>query len=280
VRERVTVGVAQWLPAPAAAAGNLATALGHVAALAARGCDLVVLPELWPSGFEWRTLARDVRATAEPLDGPRGAALAAAARDAGSWLVAGSVPELDGADVFNTALVVDRAGTLRATHRKAHLYTPLHEDRALARGDDLVVVDTDLVGPLGLATCFDGDFPEVARALRDAGARVVVQPAAYECAAEAWWDLLYPANALANGQWWIQANQCGATASGTFLGASRIISPQGKVVAEAPRAKDGETPAAALLVAELDLQAELERWDEESGVLYGERRRALPVRRM
>lgn len=280
MRERVTVGIAQWLPAPADGAGNLTAALTHVAALAARGCDLVVLPELWPSGFEWRTLAADVRATAEPLDGPRVAALAQAARAAGAWLVAGSVPELDGRDVYNTALVLDPAGSLRATHRKAHLYTPLHEERALARGDDLVVVDTDVVGPLGLATCFDGDFPEVARALRGAGARVVVQPAAYECAAEAWWDLLYPANALANGQWWIQANQCGATASGTFLGASRIVDPHGRIVAEAPRAAEGQTPAAHLLVADVALAAELARWDDASGVLYGERRPALPVRRV
>jgi predicted amidohydrolase len=279
VRERVVVGIAQWLPAPADGAGNLRTALGHVAALAARGCELVVLPELWPSGFEWQTLAADVRATAEPLDGPRLAALAAAARAAGAWLVAGSVPELDGDDVYNTALVLDPSGALRATHRKAHLYTPLREEQALARGDDLVVVDTDIAGPLGLATCFDGDFPEVARALRDAGARVVVMPAAYEHAAETWWDRLYPAHALANGQWWIQANQCGSTASGTFLGASRVIDPHGAVVAEAPRAGEGETPPPHLLVAELALRAEVERWDAASAVLYTRRRPALPVRR-
>ena len=45
--------------------------------------------------------------------------------------------------------------------------------------------------------------------------------------------MLYPANALANGQWWISVNQCGATPSGTLLGASRIVSPLGEVVAEA-----------------------------------------------
>ena len=91
---------------------------------------------------------------------------------------------------------------------------------------------------VGLPVCFDGDFPETARALRLAGARVVVQASAYELEAESWWDGLYPARALENGQWWVMSNQCGRTPSGTLLGGSQIISPLGRVVSRAAKAHD------------------------------------------
>src|SRR5439155_25803867 len=97
--DRAVVGIAQWLPRPGDAAGNLAAALELVAELGRRRCDLILLPELWPSGYSPKTPAGDVATSAEPVDGPRTAALAAAAAAAGAWLAAGSVPERDGADV-------------------------------------------------------------------------------------------------------------------------------------------------------------------------------------
>ena len=83
-------------------------------------------------------------------------------------------------------------------------------------------MEIDGLGAVGLSVCFDGDHPAYARRLRDLGARIVIEPAAYETPAETWWDVLYPANALVNGQWWVMANQCGGellgrtAADGTF----------------------------------------------------------------
>ena len=274
---RLTVGLAQFLATPADPRGNLERALGHVASLAAAACDLIVLPELWPCGFSWDTLADDARVAAEPLDGPRGAALAAAAERAGAWLLAGTVPEQTADGVANTAVLYAPDGRLVATHRKVRLYTPLGEQRAFVAGTALTVVVHPQLGPVGIATCFDGDFPEVARALRLAGARIVLHPAAYEVAAETWWDVLYPAQALANGQWWISVNQCGSTPSGTLLGASRVLSPLGAVVAEAPRASEGATVPPAELVVELDVVGELARWDATCGALVAEAAAVPPV---
>src|SRR4051794_39194987 len=115
---RLTVGLAQFLATPGAPRDNLERALGHIASLAAGACDLIVLPELWPCGFSWDTLADDARAAAEPLDGPRGAALAAAAERAGAWLLAGTVPELTADGIANTAVLYAPDGRLVATHRK------------------------------------------------------------------------------------------------------------------------------------------------------------------
>ncbi len=270
---QTTLGIAQFLAAPADPVANLDRAVAHIASLAARGCDLIVLPELWPCGFSWDTLADDARAAAEPIDGPRGATLAAAARASGAWVLAGTVPEQAeraAGGVFNTAVLYGPDGRLRAVHRKARLYTPLGEDRAFTAGTTLTVVRHPQLGHVGIATCFDGDFPEVARTMRRAGARIVLHPAAYEVAAEGWWDVLYPANALANGQWWISVNQCGVTPSGTLLGASRVISPLGVVVAEAGRVGEGVDAPAEELVVELDFAAELADWDRSCAALVTE----------
>lgn len=275
MREDVVIGIAQWLPVTGRPAENLEAALSFVDDLGRRGCDLVVLPELWPSGFDRGSLAEDVAVAAEPLDGPRRRALAASARAAGVWLCAGTVPELADGAIYNTLLLFDRSGELRATHRKAHLYEPLGEAGAVAAGDRLTTCSTGEFGEVGLSICFDGDFPEVARAMALRGAHVVLHPSAYEFAARHWWDTLYPAHALANGQWWVMANQCGTNRSGTLFGGSQIVSPFGSVVARAGTASAGDSPPPELLVATVDLRAEIERARADHGVLWGLRRPEL-----
>ena len=113
------------------------------------------------------------------------------------------------------------------------------EDRAVGAGERVTVIETDEFGPVGVSICFDGDFPEVARSMRREGARIVLHPSAYETEATTWWETLYPANALANGQWWIMANQAGTNPSGSLLGGSRVISPFGEVIAGATVVRAG-----------------------------------------
>ena len=265
-----TVGIAQWHPTCGEAGHNLETALTLVESLAARGCGLVVLPELWASGYDATTLAADAAAAAEPLDGERGRQLAAAAVKHEVWLFAGSVPEVDqDGRLFNTAVVYAPDGGLRARHRKVHLYTPLGEDAVFAAGAEPTDVDVDGIGTVGLSICFDGDHPEYARALHDLGARVVISMSAYEAATESWWNVLYPANALANGQWWLMANQCGGEGPNALLGRSRIIAPDGTVIAEAPR-YDGSRDQTHLLVAELDLGSAIAAAEQDAGALWAE----------
>jgi predicted amidohydrolase len=263
--DTVTIGLAQWLPRCGASAENLSDAVEFVGALAGRGCDVVALPELWPCGYDVATLERDAREAAEPLDGPRGQALSAAARDHRVWLFGGTVPELDDDVLYNTAVVYDPTGRLVVAHRKVHLYTPLGEDEVFAAGPGPTVVDVDRIGTVGLSVCFDGDHPEYARRLHDLGARVVVAPCAYEVGTESWWDVLYPANALANGQWWVMVNQCG----GELLGKSRIIAPDGAVVAEACRV--GHCDGPDLLVATLDIAAGIREAERTAGALWAAR---------
>ncbi len=251
--ENVRVGIAQWTPGLDRGV-NLDTAQAAVRELARRGCRLVVLAELWLCGYRPASLAADARAAAEPIDGPVQRRLAALAAATGIVLCAGTFPELDRGDLFNTAVVYGPSGDLLLRHRKVHLYGT--EPEAFRPGDSVTVGDIAGIGRVGLCVCFDGDFPETARALRAAGADLVLHPSAYEAAAERWWDTIYPAHALCNGQWWISANQHGGVPADRMLGGSRVISPDGRTVAAAPRHRDAVT-APELLVADLAVDDEL-----------------------
>ncbi|HEV7566301.1 MAG TPA: carbon-nitrogen hydrolase family protein [Microbacteriaceae bacterium] len=279
MQDRITAGIAQWLAEPARGEENLARALGHIRELAAGGAELIVLPEMWPCGYRIASLPEDVRATAEPLYGPRGEALSAVAAETGTWLVAGSVPERDGDAIYNTAVVYSPTGELVAAHRKAYLWTGAGEGRVFTAGDSLTSFDAEPFGRVGVVVCFDGDFPETARAFGAAGVRLVILPSAYDVDAVESWDRLYPANAIANGQWWIMVNQCGSYGDGqaALLGASRILSPVGETVAEARRAANGETPEPELLIAEIPFAAALADWDARFSVLLSTGIRDLHV---
>lgn len=267
MRDRLRIGIAQWLPTPGAHGANLATALELTERLADEGAELIVLPELWPCGYEPTTLAADAEAAAEPMDGPRLHAFRDLARERQVWLVPGSVPEWMDTGLANTATLIDSSGEVRAVHRKAHLYGE-HERAVFTAGDRLTVVETDDLGTVGLCVCFDGDFPEMARSMRAAGARLVLSPCAYEADAEIWWDRLYPAHALANGQWWVLANQAGSNPTITLLGGSVVRSPFGDAVLEAPRTGTGP----ATVSTTVDFVAEIHRADQELAALWDERR--------
>jgi predicted amidohydrolase len=271
VKRDLLVGVAQWLSAAGEPKQNLSVALGMMDDAAARGVELLVLPELWSCGYDPETLAEDVRRDAEPRDGPRARRLAERARRHGLF-VAGSLPELghDGS-VYDTMLVFNPHGDLAAWHRKAHLYRPAREHAAFAPGDRVSTFDDPSLGRVGLVVGFEGDFPEVGRSLALRGARLVLAACACEVEAAAAWDLLHPAYALANSQWWLEANQAGTHPTSTLLGASRIIAPTGTVVAAAQTAVPGRPSPAELVVHRIDLQ--LAHLREGVGALLEEERR-------
>jgi predicted amidohydrolase len=254
VKRDLLVGVAQWLATPGEPKQNLSVALGMIDSAASRGVELLVLPELWSCGYDPERLGTDARSDAEPLWGPRTEKLSDAARSHAMYVAAGSVPELDeDGRLHDTAMVFGPGGELVAWHRKAHLYPPTRESSVFVQGDALTTFDDPGLGRVGLVVGFDGDFPEVPRTLALRGARLVVAPTAVAVEGATAWDLLHPALALTNSQWWVQANQAGSHSTSTLLGASRIIAPTGTVVAQASSAVPGCASPAELLVHRIDL---------------------------
>jgi predicted amidohydrolase len=211
---------------------------------AQHGADLVVLPELWvQGGFAFETFA----ATAEALDGPMATALAAAARDLGGWLHAGSLVERD-ADgrLYNTSLLIRPDGTLAASYRKLHLFGFAGgETTVLTAGDRVVTADLDGT-TVALATCYDLRFPELFRAFVDRGAELFLLPAAWPTKRVAHWTLLAQARAVEDQAFVVALNGCGDQGGVTLGGRSLVVDPWGALLAEA-----GSGPE--VLVVDLDL---------------------------
>ncbi|WP_418958126.1 carbon-nitrogen family hydrolase [Streptomyces tritici] len=197
---------------------------------AERDADLVVLPELWTVGaFAYESFA----AEAEPLDGPTHEAMAAAARDAGVWLHAGSVVEAAGDDLYNTSLVYGPDGTRAAAYRKIHRFGfDRGEAVMMAAGEELVTVPLPGL-TLGVATCYDLRFPELFRGLVDAGAQALVVPAGWPARRRAHWTLLAQARAVENQAYVLACGTAGTHAGVEQAGHSIVVDPWGEVLAEA-----------------------------------------------
>jgi formamidase len=161
--------------------------------------------------------------TAVEIPGPLTERLGEIARRSGLWLVPGSVYEraADG-QIHNTALVLSPEGTLVASYRKVFPWQP-HE--ACAAGDRFVTFDIPDLGRLGLAICYDGNFPETFRQLAWMGAEVVLQPTLTTTSDRDAELVMARANAIFNQLYVVSLNA--AVPAG--LGRSLIVDPEGMV---------------------------------------------------
>jgi predicted amidohydrolase len=240
---------------------NLERADRFTRAAAADGAQLVVLPE------KWTVLGRgdDLRAGAQPLDGPAVAWAKATAGELGIELVAGSISErVAGEELLrNTSLHVGPDGEVHAAYRKVHMFdvvvegTVYRESDQEQAGDDVVLSETAGGVGLGLSICYDVRFPELYRILAIRGARILTVPAAFTVpTTRDHWEVLLRARAIENQAFVVAANQFGehapASAQGAAMrsgGRSMIVDPWGIVLA---LAADRE----GWIVADLDLDAQ------------------------
>jgi len=224
-------------------AANLA-ALDRVADLA-EGADLVVLPEAFARDFG--DPGSDVTPYAEPLDGPFATRLDELAEAHGVAILAGMFERSDDAErPYNTLVLAGGGG--RTTYRKIHLYDSFgyRESDALTAGP-LQPVVADVAGfRVGLMTCYDLRFPELARALSAEGMDVLVVPSAWVAGPGKvmQWQTLLRARAIENLCWVVAAAQPGPR----YCGHSTVISPTGEVLVEAGEGDE-------VLSAPLDLAA-------------------------
>lgn len=192
--------------------------------------DLVVLPEA--AMHDFGATDHDLAAVAEPLDGPFVQLLGEQARRLGATIVAGMF-ECTDALPFNTLVVVDADGSLRSTYRKIHLYDSFgyqESDRLLPGAIEPVVVEVAGLR-VGLMTCYDLRFPELARLLVDAGAEAFVVPAAWVAGEGklAHWRTLLAARAIENTVHVAAAAQGGDR----YTGHSLVADAFGSIVVEA-----------------------------------------------
>jgi predicted amidohydrolase len=180
--------------------------------------DLLVLPELFNTGYNFRS-RREVAKLAEPIpQGPTTQTIREFSKRNGTMIVAG-IAEGKGLNFYNSAIVV-KGGRYLGTYRKIHLFH--NEKRFFKPGHEFKVF-----GKTGVMICFDWFFPESARTLMLKGAQVIAHPS----------NLVMPhcpdsmkTRALENHVYVVTADRVGVERGLRFIGQSQIVSPRGRII--------------------------------------------------
>jgi predicted amidohydrolase len=144
----------------------------------------------------------------------------------------GSFIERQGADLFNTSVLLDGQGQIVATYRKIHLFGyRSRECQLLKPGREVVVAPTPW-GPAGMTTCYDLRFPELYRRMVDQGAKFFLVVSAWPAARLEAWRLFNRARAHENLSYLISCNCAGGNGATRYAGHSHVVDPWGAVLAE------------------------------------------------
>ena len=220
---------------PAANAKAISSAIADAAA---HGADMLFTPEM--SNLLDRDRERAAQHLCSEADDPTLAAARKAAAEAGIWVHLGSLAlkgERADGRLVNRGFVIDGSGEIRARYDKIHLFDvdlptgeSWRESAAYAPGERVVAVDTPW-GRLGLAICYDLRFPDLFRAMSDAGATMLALPAAFTVpTGKAHWHVLVRARAIESSCWVIAAAQSGVHGDGrATYGHSLVIDPWGDI---------------------------------------------------
>jgi predicted amidohydrolase len=207
--------------------------------------DIILLTEAFPS----RGVAGKAYELAQTIPGPATEVLFAKARQYKSYIIAGLL-ESAGGRTYNSAVLIDREGRLAGKYRKTH--PPLAEtEEGITPGSDYPVFDTDF-GRIGILICWDYTFPETMRILRLKKAEIVFLAIAGD-PMPGHYDTITRARAIDNGVFFVTSVSQGS--------ASRIINPEGEVLAEA---------AEGFAIATLDLARQTRVWWYSVGPADGE----------
>ena len=257
------VAAAQATSVPRDVAANVATACSLVTAAADQGARVVVLPELFLTGYAPELWHHD---DSLELDDERLRPLADLARERGVTVVTSAAVRRALDESTLSAVVLTPDGEVRAPYDKQHLCGP-DEQGFFTAGDHgaTIVVDG---WDLGLGICYDGSFPEHAASAAAAGATAYLTPAAYFTGAEHRRDLYYAARAIDNGIYVVFAGLTGTCGASSFSGGSAIYDPEGQPVART----GADDPA--VVVADLG-QVEVRRVQDEVNTVARDRRDSL-----
>jgi predicted amidohydrolase len=250
----VQVAVAQMEMAAGRPEENISRALRLVGHAVAGGAQVILLPELFITGFDYECIAdRPLRHTDACLR-----ELRVIARNGGVVIVAGSVvtrskrtfkrsrkARPSAKDIYNTCHVIGPDGRTKAVYHKLHPFPLMAEDAHFRPGTTLTTAKTDF-GKIAPCICFDIRFPEVVRRLALLGTQILAVPAEFPHPRLDHWQTLLRARAIENQFFVVAANRVGHDETGDFFGHSMIVNPTGEVVAAAGHREE-------VLINEIDL---------------------------
>ncbi|MDO8445062.1 MAG: carbon-nitrogen family hydrolase [Deltaproteobacteria bacterium] len=233
---------------------NLSYVLSEIRRLSKEGVRLIVLPEMWSTGYAWRKLGKLSERTSEIIEELKKVSKK-------GIVIIGSMPEKDREDIYNTAYVIDN-GKLIGKYRKIHLFTPMKENYFLKAGNETLLCNTS-IGKIGVLICYDIRFPDLPRRLTLEGAEILAVPAEWPHPRLDHWRTILKARAIENQLFVIATNRCGRQGMVRFCGNSMIVNPWGEIISEA-----GEEKAA--ITADVDL-SQVARYREDMPALKNRR---------
>jgi 5-aminopentanamidase len=261
------IACCQFAPDVAEPGRNESLARDAIHAAVAGGAQIVVLPELATSGYVFRS-ADEARAAAVPADGDLLRRLGEAAARGRALVVCGFCELAADGRVLNSVALLDGSEVL-ATYRKLHLWG--EEQQWFSAGEHPAPVVQTRYGRIGLAICYDLEFPELTRGLSLQGAELIALPANWPheepldgrpvlhslAAMTAYWNKVFVA----------VCDRCGVERGSEFEGGSVIAGPHGSLLAGPVQDRGAE-----ILYADCDLGRADDKRSGEHNDAFADRR--------
>jgi predicted amidohydrolase len=230
--ERVNVALAQISCKVGDKKHNINVMKKNIKRAKEKGANLVIFPELSLTGYLNRDLAYEL---AEPIPGSSINSLEEIAEKESIHIVFGMPEQSEKAHavLYNTAVLLGPDGLI-GKYRKTHLptHSVFEEKRYFRLGYEAPVFETE-IGKMGLTVCYDMFFPEISRLLRLKGSKLIICISASPAVRSRFFEVFTAARALENTVFLAYVNLVGVENGLQFWGGSRIIAPDGSILAKA-----------------------------------------------
>ena len=252
------VGFVQFAPA----LGDVQATIRKIDRLVtlAKTAELVVLPELCNSGYNFKSHEQARETSEEIKDSIFVRYLESLCREHGFYIVSG-FNERDNDSLYNSAILVGPDGYV-GKYRKLHLFVK-EKDIFTPGNAGLPVFDIG-VCRLGTLVCFDWIFPEVWRILALKGADIICHPSALVLPGLA--QKAVPIHGLVNRVYTITANRIGTEGDLLFTGLSTIADPKGDVLAQASQSDE------EVKIVDIDIELARDKWVTPRNDIFADRR--------
>ncbi len=202
---------------------NYETIRGYAQKARDAGAELLILPEMFATGFSFNTSY-----TAESKEGETASFIRSLAQEYKMTVVGGYVQLQPGGPPHNVALACDKEGNDLGCYSKIHVFSYSGEDKVHGKGYEPVFFDV-----AGVSTtcfiCYDLRFPELFRKVVD-NVHLIVVIASWPAQRQAHWDILLKARAVENQCYIIGVNRVGKGGGLDYTGGSVIIDPLGSII--------------------------------------------------
>ncbi|AKI98249.1 nitrilase [Kosmotoga pacifica] len=223
------VGIVQFFSDPKNPGENLEKAVTYIELLTEKSIDLILLPEMFNTGYgtSEEVLNNAVEMYDETIE------TLSAVADFNDVAIVGGIARKAGKDLYNSTVVMLPYND-PLFYDKTHLFRK--EKEVFKPGKTLFTFSYSGVN-FGVLMCYEIGFPEVSRTLVKKGAHILLVPFAFGRERELIYETTTRARAIENGAFLVTASQIGKSSEMEFIGRSRIVSPGGRLLADAGNAE-------------------------------------------